>query len=46
MIQRLERHRVTQVERMSQAIARLERMAQGHKPAPSIGRELLRRGGF
>lgn len=46
MIQRLERHRVTQVERMSQAIALLERMAQGHKPAPSIGRELLRRAGF
>lgn len=46
MVARLERHRVTQVERMGEAISLLERMAQGHKPAPSIGRELLRRAGL
>lgn len=46
MITRLERHRVTQVEHMAQAIALLERMAQGHKPAPAIGRELTRRAGL
>lgn len=46
MIARLERHKVTQVENMAEAIDLLGKMANGHRPAAKIGAQLIERAGL